>query len=162
MIEATQPNEILNPAELDMIERASSRLRVVQHEVIKATQDLAALEGEHANLLKNKQYQEAQLVELETRIETLRNQAISVEDSITQGKLSLESQRAEHEEAHQIHTKKHENLDVREANLVVYEKELADRHAAYVLKEKQVETEREEVEHARLAFLDAIESVTWK
>lgn len=162
MINSPEANVELTDEDQAKLVLVESRLKIVQGEVLAATKELASVQAQIATTTEAKAYEEQQLATLKEQVAAFKLERESLVTGIASSKSELENHRIERHDMNKTHTIKQAELDVRESNLFLAEGEYVNRSTKLALKEKSLDTEREQVEHARLAFLDAIETVTWK
>ncbi len=162
MISSPEGNVKLRKEDEKKLELATQRLSVVQHEVLSATKELASLDGEITNARKSKIYLDEQVLITTAHLESLQNERQAVQLAVVEGNKDLDSLQGEHKKIKTVHSKKSSELDERESTVLQAEKDYAQKMLALTTREKQLETDRAEVENARNTFLDAIASVTWR
>lgn len=162
MIGAPEANIQLKDEDVRKIELANIRLSTVQQEVLYATKRLATLVEEENKAREAREYVEGQRVKLESEVESLSKQKEDLDMAIRISLDSLREHEGKHEEMHKTHGEKMSEFNNRERVVQEAEQSLSLRAQEFAIREKTLEEKRSEVENVQSAFLQALESVTWK
>lgn len=144
------------------IELVQNRLSNLQSEVLFATKRLATITEEENTAREAREYAQNEKVKIETEVASLKSQKEDLETAVRTSKVTLEDHESSHEVMRTEHNKKTTDADKRIQDVQEAESALALKIEQLVTREKALDEKRSEVEAAQHAFLNALESVTWK